>query len=97
MYYDAHCQHIAFSLLLSAFSLQLSNQYPSKVIIKSFTTSSEASNVAVQALQFAVDEINAGGEAPFRSCATCVLLTLSYDHYYVEAGSSEGWSMVNKG
>ncbi|KAK6742564.1 hypothetical protein RB195_010055 [Necator americanus] len=87
MYYDAHCQHIAFSLLLSAFSLQLSNQYPSKVIIKSFTTSSEASNVAVQALQFAVDEINAGAEAPFR---------LSYDHYYVEAGSSEGWSMVNK-
>ncbi|VDM71244.1 unnamed protein product [Strongylus vulgaris] len=77
-------QHITLWLLV----LPGSFSYPSKVIIKSFTTSFDEAHVAVQALQFAADEINTGPEAPFR---------LGYDHYDVETGSSEGWSVVNKG
>ncbi|KAK6046487.1 hypothetical protein COOONC_16007 [Cooperia oncophora] len=73
-------------LLTIATLIHLSSQYPSKVIIKSFTTSSDEANVAVRALQFAADEINAGNEVPFR---------LSYDHYDVDPGSSEGWNVVN--
>ncbi|RCN44945.1 hypothetical protein ANCCAN_09049 [Ancylostoma caninum] len=89
MPYVSHClaQHIALLLWVTILLVQLSLQYPSKVIIKSFTTSSEEANVAVQALQFAADEINTGPEAPFR---------LAYDHYDIETGSSEGWSVVNK-
>lgn len=37
---------------------------------ESFTTSSEEANVAVRALQFAADEINAGQEVPFRFCVS---------------------------
>ncbi|KAK6011222.1 hypothetical protein OSTOST_23704, partial [Ostertagia ostertagi] len=71
---------------LIAVLINFSSQYPAKVIIKSFTTSSDEANVAVRALQFAADEINAGNEVPFR---------LSYDHYDVDPGSSEGWNVVN--
>ncbi|KJH44218.1 hypothetical protein DICVIV_09762 [Dictyocaulus viviparus] len=85
------------ALCLLTLPIRLTLQYPSKVIIRknfylisslleSFTTLSEEVNVAVRALQYAADEINTDIEAPFR---------LSYDHYDVDAGSSEGWSIVN--